>query len=577
MHDPATVLRPMSSRLRGVLEPGVADRLARLACRVAGAPAAVVLAGEGEGAVVAGSFGWDGTEPVPGMTGAKRGRRGPSELTAVASLPLVSPERGATLGTLVVLDRRPREWTAAERASLEDVAAAAAGELGRRRREGDGERGSELERERTARTRAEAGEKRFAFLAEVSALLDASLDYEDSFQKLARLVVPALADYCLIDEAEPNGGLRRIARAHADPEKEKILYTNTQHSPEADDADLARHPVLRVIRTGLPLLVADFTPDMVGVIAHDDDHRGRLARLDLKSYIIAPLIARGRVLGAITLAASDSGRRYRAPDVALVEEVARRAALAIDNARLYTLAQQALRAREAVLAVVSHDLRNPLASILLNASMLLDMAPAGTLQPWMEENLRQVVGSVEQTNRLITDLLDVSRMEESGGIPLDRSPVDARTLVAVAVRMLQPVAVARGVSLAARTGEPLPVLADSDRVVQVLWNLIGNAVKFTDAGGEVRVSVERREGELRFTVADTGVGIAPEHQPYVFDRFRQVAGDRRGVGLGLPIARGIVEAHGGRIWLESRLGAGTTVHFTLPPIPSDPGGGAADA
>jgi signal transduction histidine kinase len=568
----------MSSRLRGVLEPGVADRLARLACRVAGAPAAVVLALEGEGAVVAGSFGWDGSTPVPGMPGARRGRRGPSELFAAASLPLVSAERGTPLGTLVVLDRRPREWTAAERASLEDVAAAAAAELGRLRGgRGDGDRSAELDRERAARAHAEAGEKRFAFLAEVSALLDASLDYATSFQKLARLVVPALADYCLIDEAEPNGGLRRIARAHADPEKEQILYTNTQHPPEADDADLARHPVLRVIRTGMPLLVSDFTPDMVGVIAHDDDHRGRLAKLDLKSYIIAPLAARGRVLGAITLAASDSGRRYRAPDVALVEEVARRAALAIDNARLYTIAQQAIRAREAVLAVVSHDLRNPLASILLNASMLLDMAPGGTLEPWMEDNLRQVVGSVEQTNRLITDLLDVSRMEENGGIPLDRSPVDARPLVAVAVRMLHPVAVARGVSLAAETGEPLPVLADSDRLVQVLWNLIGNAVKFTDAGGEVRVSAGRGgDGGVWFAVADTGVGIAAEHQPYVFDRFRQAGTDRRGVGLGLPIARGIVEAHGGRIWLESTLGAGTTVRFTLPAMPATDAG-APDA
>lgn len=581
MHDSATLLNPMSSRLRGVLEPGVADRLARLACRVAAAPAAVVLAFEGGGSVVVGSFGWDGSTPVPGMPGAKRGRRGPSDLYAAASLPLASPDDGAALGTLVVLDRRPREWTAAERASLDDVAAAAAAELSRLRRgraAGEGDRGTELDRERTARARAEAGEKRFAFLAEVSALLDSSLDYATSFQKLARLVVPALADYCLIDEAEPNGGLRRIARAHADPEKEKILYTNTEHPPEADDADLARHPVLRVIRTGMPLLVADFTPDMVGVIAHDDDHRGRLAQLDLRSYIIAPLSARGRVLGAITLAASDSGRRYRAPDVALVEEVARRAALAIDNARLYTIAQQAIRAREAVLAVVSHDLRNPLASILLNASMLLDMAPGGTLEPWMADNLRQVVGSVEQTNRLITDLLDVSRMEESGGIPLDRSPVDARPLVAVAVRMLHPLAVARGLSLAAEPGEPLPVLADSDRVVQVLWNLIGNAVKFTDDGGEVRVSAGRGgDGEVWFAVADTGAGIAPEHQPYVFDRFRQVGTDRRGVGLGLPIARGIVEAHGGRIWLESTLGAGTTVRFTLPAIPSDPNGTAADA
>ncbi|MFL5386553.1 MAG: ATP-binding protein [Longimicrobiaceae bacterium] len=570
MHDPAYALDPVSTRLRGVLEPGVADRLARLACRVAGAPAAVVLAGEGDGAVVAGSFGWDGDGSIPGA-GSRRARRGPGELRAVATLPLVSPYSAGTLGTLVVLDRRPREWTAAERASLEDLAAAAAAEV-RRVRDGRGtERGGELDRERAARAQAEAGEKRFAFLAEVSALLDASLDYRTSFQKLARLVVPALADYCLIDEAEPGGGLRRIARAHADPAKETLLYTDTQHRHSDGEEDLARHPVLRVIRTGMPLLVSDFTPEMVGVIAHDDDHRGRLAKLDLRSYIIAPLAARGRVLGAITLAASDSGRRYRAPDVALVEEVARRAALAIDNARLYTLAQEAIRAREAVLAVVSHDLRNPLASILLNASMLLDMAPAGALEPWMEENLRQVVDAVEQTNRLITDLLDVSRMEEAGGIPLDRSPMDARPLVEVAVRMLHPQASARGVSLCAEPGGALPVVADSDRLVQVLWNLVGNAVKFTDDGGHVRVSAGRRGGELWFAVADTGVGIAPEHQPHVFDRFRQVSDDRRGVGLGLPIARGIVEAHGGRIWLESCPGEGTTVHFTLPAMPDGNG------
>ena len=147
--------------------------------------------------------------------------------------------------------------------------------------------------------------------------------------------------------------------------------------------------------------------------------------------------------------------------------------------------------------------------------------------------------------------------------------------MAVAVRMLNPLAQARDIELSAEGEGPLPVLADSDRVVQVLWNLVGNAVKFTDAGGEVRVSVERREGELRFTVADTGVGIAPEHRPYVFDRFRQVAGDRRGVGLGLPIARGIVEAHGGRIWVESHPGMGTTIHFTLPAAEADGGPGEA--
>jgi signal transduction histidine kinase len=250
--------------------------------------------------------------------------------------------------------------------------------------------------------------------------------------------------------------------------------------------------------------------------------------------------------------------------VALAEEVARRAALAIDNARLYTLAQQAIRDREAVLAVVSHDMRNPLASILLNATMLLDMSPVGALGDWMHDSLTHIVQSVEQTERLITDLLDVARMEEGGGISVERVPVDARPLVDTAVRMLQPLAQARGVELVQAAGGPLPVLADSDRVLQVLSNLIGNAVKFTDDGGHVRVSAHGYGDEQWFSVTDTGIGIPEEEQPFVFDRFRQVGRDRRGVGLGLPIARGIVEAHGGRIWLDSRPGMGTTVYFTLP-------------
>jgi signal transduction histidine kinase len=570
MHHGVLAPQTMSSRIHLALGPGVLDRLARLACTAAGAPAALVLAFEDGRAVAAGRHGWEGEPPLAELAGdaAPRARRrgGGPAMRVAARVPLPQEPGEGSLGSLLVLDREPREWSAAERQALDDVAAAAASELRRLRGQAAG---PALEAERAARAQAEAGEKRYAFLAEVSSLLDASLDYDVTFQKLARLVVPALADYCLIDEAEPGGGLRRIARAHVDPEKEKILYTNTYHPPLSDEADLSRHPVLRVIRTGLPLLVPEFTREMVEVIAHDDDHRTRLGVLDLRSYIIAPLAARGRVLGAITLAASDSGRRYRATDVALAEEVARRAALAIDNARMYRLAQEAIRAREAVLAVVSHDLRNPLASILLNSTMLLDMAPGGVLEPWMEDNLRQIVGSVEQTNRLITDLLDVARMEESGGIPLDRTPVDARTLVAAAVRMLQPVAAARGIELVDATRGELPVLADPDRVVQVLSNLLGNAVKFTDSGGRVRVTANTYAGEQWFEVSDTGVGIPLDDQPYVFDRFRQVGRDRRGVGLGLPIARGIVEAHGGRIWLDSAPGAGTTVRFTLPA--ADPG------
>ncbi|HYJ80541.1 MAG TPA: GAF domain-containing sensor histidine kinase [Longimicrobiaceae bacterium] len=408
---------------------------------------------------------------------------------------------------------------------------------------------------------AGVAQARYAFLAEVSALLDASLDYHDTFQKLARLVIPGLADYCLIDELETDGGMRRIARAHVDSEKEKVLFADVYHPP---DADPAQHPVLQVVRSGMPALVANVDDELLEKLAHDEEHRWRFRLIALRSFIIVPLMARGRVLGAITLALSESGRRYGAADLSHAEEVARRAAIAIDNARLYGQAQQAIRARDAVLAVVSHDLRNPLASILLNATLLLDLA-GEELQPWMADHLQQMVDAVEQTNRLISDLLDVARIEQNGALALERAAVDAHALVARAVRMLAPIAAAKGVELQQEDGPPLSVHADPDRVHQVLGNLIGNAVKFTRPGGAVRVRAGSDGAEPRFTVSDTGVGIGREHLPHVFDRFWQgKRSDQRGVGLGLPIARGIVEAHGGRIWVESRPGAGTTIHFTLP-------------
>ena len=549
---------------------GALDRLCRLACAVAGAPAALVLDCDEGRTTAAGHHGCGGAAGAAALAArlssalARPAPPGPDELHPVAAIPLHDAE-GAVIGTLVVLDHAPHEWTAGERERLDDAAAAAAAELAWRRIEreragAERERDELFRRERQARSDAQAAERRSAFLAEAGTLLDASLDYHDTFQKLARLAVPTLADYCLIDEALPDGGLRRIARAHVNPAKEVYLYSRMDHPP---DDDLDRHPVLRAIRSGLAVLVPEFTD--LDTLAHDDDHRARLSALALRSYIVAPLVARGRVLGTITLAAAEeSERRYRPADVTLAEELARRAAVAIDNARLYTQAQQAIRARDAVLAVVSHDLRNPLSSILLNATMALDFGGA-SLDPWLAETLRQVVGSVEETNRLIGDLLDVARLE-NGGLSLDRVAVDGRALVRRAVAMLSPIAQERGVALVHEDGAgPVPVLADADRVVQVLSNLIGNAVKFTPRGGSVRVAAAPGAGEHRFVVEDTGVGIPEDHLPHVFDRFWQVGrADRRGVGLGLPIARGLVEAHGGRVWIDSRPGAGTAVHFTLP-------------
>jgi signal transduction histidine kinase len=539
--------------------PETFARIARLACALLDAPAALRFEFGDEGRVLRGSHGVD-----PGW----REGEGDDGLLPAATIPIAG-EDGIPAGSLVILDRAGRGEPVEQRGLLEELASLAAGELAWRRRDADSRsahaaNGELLRREREARTAAEQAERRAAFLAEVGMVLDDALDYETAFEKLVKLTIPRLADYCLIDEMELDGGTRRIARAHVDPEKQKVLWNRVRHPPEADPD---HHPIMKVIGRGQSVLVGECTDEVIDTIAHDAAHRVILTEvLRLHSFMIVPLVARGRVLGLITLAFSDSGRRYGPAELALAEELARRAALAIDNARLYGQAQQAVRAREGVLAVVSHDLRNPLASILLNTTTLLELSGPGTLDPWVAESLHQTIALVEQSNRLIEDLLDVSRVA-NGSITLARARHDLRDLAARAERMLRPLAEDRGLALEVSAPDaPISVQVDGDRVLQVLSNLVGNAIKFTPAGGRVEVRLESANGVARVTVKDTGIGIAADELEHVFDPFRQVGdADRRGVGLGLPIARGIVEAHGGRISASSEPGVGSVFAFTLPP------------
>ncbi|HEX5871396.1 MAG TPA: HAMP domain-containing sensor histidine kinase, partial [Longimicrobium sp.] len=328
-----------------------------------------------------------------------------------------------------------------------------------------------------------------------------------------------------------------------------------------------RRPVLRVVQTGEPMLVPEVTPELVEKLAHDENHRERWMNNPARprSFIIAPLTARGRTLGAITLVSTDPRRRFGPAELAVAQEVARRAALTIDNARLYREAREALAARDSVLGVVSHDLRNPLTAILLNVDAAI---ASGPLPRAARDAMEGVVRSAEAMDRMIQDLLDVARIE-AGQLRMETAPCAPEDLVAEAMGLMERMAEERMIRLIAAVDACPPVRADRDRVLQVFSNLVGNALKFTPPDGVVTVGAAPDEGAVRFWVRDTGPGIPPEDVERLWDPFWQADGPARraGAGLGLPIVRGIVEAHGGRVWVESQPGAGTTFGFTLGAAP----------
>jgi PAS domain S-box-containing protein len=399
------------------------------------------------------------------------------------------------------------------------------------------------------------------FLSESSRVLVAALEYDATLQSLARLVVPRLADFCMVAMREEDG-LHRAVLAHRDPSQEPLLRRLGRTGTALNGRVVGVH---NVVRTGEPELVPEVTDAWLRAASEDEEYFTTLCRLAPRSMMIVPLVARGRTLGVITFASTQSGRRYGQGDLVLAEGLAGRAALSIDNARLYREAQESSRARDEVLAVVSHDLRNPLNVIGLGAAALLKHLPEeGPAVAWRKqaETIRR---SADRAVHLIEDLLDVAKIE-AGRLVVQRVPEAVVPLLEEAIELHRPLAEARGLRLERESEEPLPrVLVERNRVLQVFSNLIGNALRFTPSGGRITVKAKRKDdGAVCFSVKDTGTGIAPEHVPHLFDRFWQAQGGREGAGLGLTISKGIIEAHGGTLWVESTPGQGSTFSFTLP-------------
>jgi len=415
-------------------------------------------------------------------------------------------------------------------------------------------------RDISERLRIESNQR---FLTRTSGALASSLDYESTLRSVAHLAIPYLADCCLLDMVEASGFVRTVVSVHEDPERTKRLRALEQRSPEPSDWPFPVAEVLargrRMVRSGL---AAGWELERDG--AADDPRVRELTALGVHGFITVPLFARERLLGTLTLVSSDPGRRYDEADVHLAEEMATPAAFAIENAWLYQSAQRASRARDEILGVVSHDLRNPLSAISMCARVLLESPPAA-----LEERRELADAILESTHlmqRLIQDLLDVSTIE-SGHLKIHPRREALLPLVDAVLTMVREGADDRGIDLVREVPASLPAVhVDAMRLEQVLANLLANAVKFTERGGRVTVHGDVDGSMVRVRVSDSGVGIPPDHVPHIFDRYWHAKRQSRtvGTGLGLAIAKGIVEAHGGSIRVESTLGVGSTFVFTLP-------------
>ncbi len=422
--------------------------------------------------------------------------------------------------------------------------------------------------EQTRRSAAEEEQRRAEFLADASRLLSASFDYHTTLANLAQLAVPTFADFCTVDILDRNGAVQRLGIAHADPEKEPLLQHITKWVREGR---LVPH-LHRALMDGEPTLISEIDNTLIAQHALDKEHEAVILALAPTSVAAVPLKVADKIIGAVVWFTTGDSRRYNERDLELAEELARRAALAVENARLYHESEQATRSRDQMLGVVAHDLRNPLNTMLMAAELLLDSAPPDS-PTRRHASIVQRAG--ERMNRLVQDLLDVKRME-SGRLAIETRRMSSQSLVVEAVETLRSLATSSSVDLAMEAGDDEPVLADPHCVQQVFSNLIGNAIKFTPRGGRVVLRCRPAEGAVQFEVRDTGPGIAAEHLPHIFGQFWQAnRRDHRGIGLGLAIAKGIVEAHGGKIWVESEPGEGSSFLFTLP-IANEDAGNAPD-
>jgi PAS domain S-box-containing protein len=464
-------------------------------------------------------------------------------IVAIGFIPLVSS--GRLLGKFMIYFDRPHELSAPELQIAQTIASHIAFAIARKADE----------------TALRESWQAHRLLAEAGALLNSSLDVEDTLASITRLAVPAIADWCIVDLSDDKGGFKRIAVASGDGNDAIARRLLGEHRP------LDPTSVSRVAQSGRAEINDNVDDEFLQSVARDAEQLETMRATRITSYISAPLVTRGRTIGVLTFATSTSGRRYSNEDVWLAEELARRAAVAVDNARLYREAQEANRAKSQFLATMSHELRTPLNAIGGYAE-LLQMGLRGPLSLEQQDDVNRIQRSQRHLLGLINDLLSFAKIE-SGHLELHIERVLVDDALLSVESLIQPQVQAKPLHYSRIAGDPSVVCtADLDKLQQVLANLLSNAVKFTPAGGSVTVAWEASDQTVSIRVTDTGPGIPSNKLEAIFEPFVQLGGNltrvAEGTGLGLAISRELARAMGGDVTVASTFGAGATFTLTLP-------------
>ena len=423
------------------------------------------------------------------------------------------------------------------------------------------------------------------FLADASRAVAGAISDEHLLADLVRLCVPRLADYATIHLVEEDGDIRRIETLHYDPDQQSAVRELVKHYPyHVDD----RSEVAQVIRSQQPMLIPEI--DLASVRATADaDTKRLLDRVRPSSFMCVPLIARGRAFGAMSFTMTDSGRRYTSDELEIALEIARRTAVAIDNAMIYRRslslrleAEAASTAKSDFLAKMSHEIRTPI-NAMMGYAELLQMGIAGPITPNQKAQLDRIRASGTHLTELVGEILDLAKIE-AGRMSVEEKVASVGEVADAALALIRPQAATKGVELGSSTngnGSAPTFIGDPQRVQQILTNLLSNAVKFTPGGGQVSVHcnlrprLETPNGREAVehdwacvTVMDTGVGIARDDLDRIFQPFVQVddgyTRNHGGTGLGLTISRSLAQMMGGDITVESDVGAGSRFTLWLP-------------